>query len=98
MNCEYVREYYGVPAKIGELVEYKGREGIIYEDRGQYIGVNFDDNKPGVISNVHPKDPGLKYLEKPGTIRKLTRSQQRYQDYLHSEYPDSFADYLGIRI
>ncbi len=39
------------------------------------------------------------YLEM-GEPRKLTRSQQRYQDYLDSVYyeaGDSFAFYLGIK-
>ena len=97
MNCEYVKENYSVPAEIGKRIDYNGRGGIISEDRGNYVGVNFDDNKPGHVSNVHPTDPGLKYLDEMGTIRKLTRSQQKYQDYISSEYPDFFADYLGIR-
>lgn len=94
-NCEYVCEYYDVPACIGRRIEFKGRPGVIAEDRGHYIGVNFDDDKPGSIFNVHPTD-NVKYLGL-GPIRKLTRSQQRYKDFLKSEYPDGFANYLGIR-
>lgn len=95
MSCEYVRERYGVPAKIGMLVKYKDRTGIISADRGNYVGVNFDDDKPGRVSNVHPTDPGLIYTDEFGKIRKLTCSQQRYQDYLYSEYGGTFAEWLG---
>ncbi len=41
MNYEYVRRYYGVPVCIGRKIIFKGRHGIITEDRGNYIGVNF---------------------------------------------------------
>lgn len=96
MNCEYAREAYGVPAEITLMVKYKGRPGIIAEDRGNYVGVNFNADKPGHILNIHPTDPGLEYLSEKGTIRKLTRSHQRYQDYLHSELVITFAEWLGI--
>ena len=93
MNCKYVQKYYGVIAEIGRRITYNDRPGIIAEDRGHYIGVNFDDEKPGSISNIHPTDPGLNYYGM-GTVRKLTRSQQRYQDYLHSELDITFGDWL----
>jgi len=96
LNCNYVRGYYGVPAEIGLRVEWHGRPGIIYQDGGNYINVNFDDEKPGECYNIHPTDPGLVYLSEKGTIRKLTRSQQRYRDYLHSEVEMTFAEWLGI--
>lgn len=96
MNCEYVKEYYGVPAAIGLRILYKGKKGIIAEDRGHYIGANFDADKPGVISNIHPTDENLEYLKSFGKIRKLTRSQQRYQDYIDSEYDESFAEWMGF--
>lgn len=99
MNCEYVREYYGVTACIGRRVVAMGKPGIIAEDRGNYIGVNFDEDKPGVIFNCHPTYE-VEYLEM-GKVRekKLTRSQKRYQEYLKSCYyeaGDSFAMFLGI--
>lgn len=100
MDCEYVREYYDVPAEIGRIVTYQGKHGIIAADRGNYIGVTFDSEKPGTISNIHPTDEGLKYLGM-GVVRKIkmTRSQKRYQEYLgsfHYEAGDSFAEFLGI--
>lgn len=93
-NCEYVREYYNVPAEIGRRVRISGKEGIIAEDRGNYIGVNLDDQKPGMIHNYHPTD-GVEYLDM-GTLRPMTRSQQKYRDYIHSETSLTFAEWLGI--
>jgi len=82
MSCEYVRNYYGVPAETGRLVCHAGRPGIIAEDRGNYIGVNFDDEKPGQVHNVHPTDENLEYLGM-GKVRKMTRSQ-RHQNHQRS--------------
>lgn len=95
MNCEYVQQYYKVPAAIGRLVVCNGNPGIIAEDRGNYIGVNFDKDKPGIVYNVHPTD-GVIYGEM-GVIRKPSRSAARYQDYLHSESSLSFPEWLGIK-
>ena len=95
MNFEYVNQYYGVPACIGRLVKVYGKPGIIIEDRGNYIGVNFDNDKPGHVLNAHPVD-GVEYLG-IGKPRKMTRSQQRYRDYIDSEFGYSFADWLGIK-
>lgn len=94
MNCKYVKEHYGVPADIGRRVIFKGKPGIIAADRGNYIGVNFDEDKPGVISNVHPTDD-VEYGEM-GKIRKMTRSQKRYRDYIKSEADCTFAGYIGV--
>lgn len=64
------------------------------EDRGNYIGVNFDDDKPGSIYNLHPTYE-VEY-KGVGKIRKMTRSQERYRGYISSEYNGTFAEYLGI--
>lgn len=93
---EYVKEYYGVDAKLNQIVMYKGEKGIIAADKGHYIGVNFDKDKAGDISNVHPTDENLVYTSDIGKVRKMTRSQKRYQDYLHSECSETFAEYIGI--
>lgn len=54
MAFEYVCKHYGVPACIGRRVTIDGNGGVIAEDRGHYIGVNFDSDKPGVIKSCHP--------------------------------------------
>lgn len=88
----YVKNQYGVPACIGRLVEVDGRRGVISSDRGHYIGVNFDDDKAGVVSNCHPTWK-VKYLGM-GKVRSLTRSQRRYKLYM--EYGDSFESFIDF--
>lgn len=95
-NYEYVRDHYGVDACIGRKIDFKGRKGIISEDRGHYIGVTFDDEKPGTVSNLHPTWK-VEYLGM-GKVRKMTRSQQNYQDYLRSECVESFSEWMGFGI
>lgn len=94
MSFDYVKKIYGVPAEIGRRVKHgASRLGTIVEDRGHYVGVNFDDHKPGVVCNCHPTSE-LTYLEL-GKPRKLTRSQLRWRRYREvSEYFDSFRDWL----
>ena len=93
MNCEYVQQYYGVPACIGRRVTCYGKPGIIVEDRGHYIGVTLDEQKPGTVNNYHPTD-GIVYGEM-GRIRKMTRSQARYRRYLDvGECFDDFRHFL----
>ena len=93
MNCEYVRRVYDVPAEIGRHVRVYGEPGIIAEDRGHYIGVNFDKDKPGQIHNCHPTDKVV-YLEM-GVIRSMTKSQARYRRYLEIlDLFDSFREFL----
>lgn len=89
----YVGRYYGVPADIGRRVTVDGKPGIIAEDRGHYLGVNFDENKPGDIRNVHPTWR-VEYGAM-GKVRRPTRAQLRYQRYLTvGECFGSFADFL----
>ncbi len=94
MNCEYVCENYGVPACIGRIVMVNGKPGVIAADRGNYIGVTFDSDKPGVISNAHPtwkvEYGGI------GKVRKMTRGQQRYRDWQYADCGITFAEWLGI--
>lgn len=85
-NCEYVRRYYGVPAEIGRRVVVAGRPGVIAQDRGHYIGVNFDENKPGDVRNCHPTSEVV--YEGLGIVRAMTPAQRRYQQYL--EVADCF--------
>lgn len=94
MNCEYVQQYYGVPACIGRRVIAYGKPGIIAEDRGNYIGILLDSDKPGNVNNYHPTD-GIVYLEEIGRVRPMTRSQRRYAEYQRlRDCFDSFRDFL----
>lgn len=91
-----MRQYYNVPAEIGRRVVANGKPGIIAADRGHYIGVNFDTDKPGVIFNVHPADK-VEYQE-IGKVRKMTRSQRRYREYLDvAECFENFIHFLQYR-
>ncbi|WP_259524167.1 hypothetical protein [Shewanella baltica] len=87
---DYIKQHYAVPAAIGRLVKVNGRSGVIVKDCGHHLGVNFDDDKPGVISHCHPTWE-VEYGE-IGNIRKQTKSQQRYQRYL--EYGDRFENFI----
>lgn len=101
--CDYIKQTYNVPADIGRKVTIDGRVGVIAEDRGNYIGVNFDNDEPGVILNAHPTwkveylDMGVIRTVKP---KKLTRSQKRYQEFKQAVRDDwwheDFAAWLGI--
>ena len=96
MNCEYVAQYYGVPACIGRRVIAYGKPGIIAEDLGNYIGINLDSDKPGVVNPYHPTD-GIMY-GLMGTVRKMTRSQQRYRDYQRvADCYENFHHYLKCK-
>ena len=93
MSCEYVREHYGVPAEIGRRVVVAGQPGVIAEDHGNYIGVNFDSDKPGVVLPAHPT--WLVEYGEMGRVRKLTRAQRRYQRFLQADwFSGSFGDWL----
>lgn len=94
----YPKEYYKVPNDVGRIVEYKGRKGVICRIEGQYVNVNFDDNDPGSIAYFHPHSDGLKYLEMGGTIRKMSRSKKRYQDWQRSDCSESFSEWIKGRM
>lgn len=92
-SCQYVRDHYGVPACIGRRVTIDGRPGVIAEDRGHHIGVNFDSDKPGDIRPAHPTWK-VEYLGM-GSIRPMTHAQRRYQRWLEvGECFESFRDFI----
>lgn len=90
MNYKYVIVNYQVPACTGRIVKVDGKKGVICADRGNYIGVNFDKDKPGVIFNCHPTWE-IEYLG-IGKVRKMTRSQQNYRNYLLAEVDMTFPE------
>lgn len=94
-DFEYIRTHYNVPACIGRRVIVYGKPGTIVADRGHYIGVNFDSDKPSLVRSAHPTSEVV-YLEEFKAPRKLSRSARRYQEYLNDDSGYSFAEWLGI--
>tara|TARA_R110002126_G_C10234945_1_gene480447 strand:- start:170 stop:457 length:288 start_codon:yes stop_codon:yes gene_type:complete len=91
---EYIKATYEVDVDLGMDINFNGDRGIVTEDKGHYIGVTFDKDKPGTISSVHPTDDLLSFTGKYRKIRKMSRSQQNYSDYIRSEVDCSFAEWM----
>lgn len=91
--CQYVRDYYGVPAEIGRRVVVNGEPGVIAEDRGHHIGVLFDKDTPGTVYPCHPT--WRAEYHGMGEVRQLPtrkrRAKERYQRY--REYGDGFDSF-----
>ena len=85
MRFQYINSTYKVNAEYGRQILFQGKRlGTIISDEGNYIGVNFDDKKPGIIECLHPTWE-VKYLGivKP---RKMSSSQARYQRFLNADW------------
>lgn len=99
MEFEYIKNRYNVPAEIHREVIVNGKKGVITKDMGNYIGVNFYDNVTAEPLPCHPTWE-VQYLEtfnhKP-PIKKLTRSQIRYREFLSDDSGLSFREWLGIK-
>lgn len=97
MAFEHIIKHYGVPACIGRRVVVDNQPGIIASDEGHYIGVLFDSDKPNRISRCHPTWRVV-YEDKIDKVRKMTRSQKRYADYLLASdwYDGTFAEWIGV--
>lgn len=92
---DYIQKHYKVPANVGTEVSFNGRLGVIVGAAGQYVQVNFYDDKNTSFYPVHPKD--LVYGGK-GKIRSLTAGQRRYREYCEvRDCFDSFIDFLRYR-
>ena len=89
---EYIIRTYGVRPAIGRRVTVYGKPGVITEDRGHYIGVNFDSDDAGVVKSAHPTSE-VRYLGF-GKIRTPSRSKRRYLRFL--EYGDGFKTFLDF--
>lgn len=94
MSCEYARRVYGVPAEIGRRVEVDGEPGVIARDMGNYIGILLDKDKPNHVFPYHPCSK-IKYFGM-GKVRKMTRSQRRYQQYMDDSewFGGTFGEWL----
>lgn len=67
-SFEYVKRMYGVPACVGRIVMVGKQKGVIVCDRGHYVGVNLDCDKPGKTKNAHPTS-NIEYFGM-GKVRK----------------------------
>lgn len=57
----YIRDYYGVPAKRGAIIEYEGKRGVVTGTHAAYLKVKLDGEK--FSKCYHPND--LKWTEAP---------------------------------
>ncbi len=89
----YIKETYNVPADIGRKVIVNGKPGLIIKNNSHYLGVNFDSDKPGVISNCHPTWE-VTYLDEFAQARQPTKAQLRYQRYLRHD--DNFESFIAF--
>jgi hypothetical protein len=98
MDFEYIKKYYNVPADMYREVILDGKKGVITKDMGNYVGVNFYDEITFNPQVCHPTWE-MQYLDTFNynpPIKKLTRSQKRYQEYKNSAFDGSFKDWLCI--
>jgi hypothetical protein len=92
MEFEWINNHYKVNACIGREVTVNGKHGVIAKDMRNYIGVLFDESKPNNIQPCHPTSEVIYGEILP--VRKMTRSQARYQRYL--EYGDWFDSFISF--
>jgi hypothetical protein len=95
-NFEWIKDYYKVPAQFGRDVKVGSKLGTITEDMGTYIGVVFEGKSHAVP--CHPTSEVV-YLDTFNSVmpKKISRSAQRYRDYLHADSSLSFKEWLGIK-
>ena len=60
-GMEYIRDFYGVPAKRGAIVFYKGHRGVITGSKNAYLRVRIEDFD--IVKTFHPKDLVFENLE-----------------------------------
>lgn len=96
MDFEYIKNYYKVPAEMFREVNVNGRKGVITEDKGNYIGVVFYDDKKMNCLPCHPTYQ-VEYLEsfnyKPPKPKNL-KAKERYSHYLSLDSSMTFFQYL----
>ncbi len=98
MEFDYIKTRYKVPADMNREVIVNGKKGVITQDMGNYIGVNFYDNKTSHSLPCHPTWE-VEYLEtfnQNPPIKKTTASQRRYMEYLRADCGRTFKEWLGI--
>jgi hypothetical protein len=64
MSLEYIRTYYGVPAKRGMRIRWEAIKGNVHFGKilsaDYHLRVRFDGSKRAC--RIHPADPALTYL------------------------------------
>lgn len=94
MSLDYIKQHYAVPADIGRVIHFQGRQGVIVGANNATLKVNFDDAKPNKYEYLHPTW-NVEYGEMC-KIRPLTASQKRYQEWRNSETDLTFAQWCGM--
>lgn len=101
MEFEYIKQRYNVPAENGRDVIVGGRKGTITQDKGNYIGVIFHDDKKRNCLPCHPTSE-VEYLDTFTDPKKLIgknhRSKQRYLTYLEADSSYSFGEWLKLKL
>jgi hypothetical protein len=99
IEFSYIRRHYNVPAEKHREVIVDGKKGVITEDMGSYIGVNFYDKVTMLALACHPtwRVQYLDTFNNNPPIKKTTRSQRRYQEFLRQDLGLSFKQWLGIK-
>ena len=92
--CEYVSQYYGVPACIGRRVIAYGKPGVIVKDCGHHIGIALDEDPKRRVGHYHPLD-GIEYGEIAENLPKPPK-RTNWDRYHDEEWNCSFREYLEI--
>lgn len=71
MSIDWIRNSYGVPAKVGGRVEYTGektaRQGVITGQRGPHLLIRLDGEEQ---SNPYHPTWELRYLDTPAPAKR----------------------------
>lgn len=100
MSFQYIKNYYKVPAEEYREVIVDGKKGVIVSAIGAYIGVHFYDTVTDEPLPCHPTWE-VQYLDTFNNnppVKKLTRSQRRYRDYLKSDSNLPFGEWIRYNL
>lgn len=92
--CEYVQQYYQVPACIGRRVIAYGKPGVITTDFGHYVGIVLDEDRKRRPDRYHPVD-GIEYGEMADQLPKRPRISN-YDKFLNDDIDCYFHEWLCI--
>lgn len=100
MNFDYIKNAYKVPAEMHREVIVDGKKGVITEDMGNYIGVNFYDNQTAHALPCHPtwEVTYLDTFNRKPPILKQSRSKKRYDTWRRSDCSETFSEWIKGRM